>query len=77
MRSEERDDTDPGAPSPVNPISGLTQSIAPPGLGTIQKWTKQVYGPAASSSQAVGSSGACGCNVASGLGRSTWNRTLQ
>lgn len=40
-------------PSPVNPITGLRQAIAPPGLGTIQKWTKQIYAVTPSSAQEI------------------------
>lgn len=40
-------------PSAVNPISGLRQAIAPPGLGTIQKWTKQIYSVTTSSQQEI------------------------
>lgn len=40
-------------PSPINPITKLPQAIAPPALGTLQKWTKQVYTVTGGSAQEV------------------------
>lgn len=40
-------------PSPINPITRLPQAIAPPALGTLQKWTKQVYSVSGGSAQEI------------------------